>query len=290
MSFIMSHRMLSSAAGFVCFSAIVIALVIPFPGSCEQSDTGNLASSSVEIYLEPASSYINPGERCTLSVMVDDSADSLSCVFCNISFDPQVVDCITAEEGELYLNSSYSTFFNWDLLAADSLRVEDCVMGYRSFILTPGELYRTVFEGLENGTSPVIIEKVEVYDIDRIKLSAETGYGASISVGVTAGDESRTPLPGSLECYPNPFNPSTTLTFYPAALESGVYPESGELMIYSPAGGLIRTLYQGILKRGRNDFCWNGMNETGNPVSSGVYLAVLRTPASTYTHKMILVR
>lgn len=222
--------------------------------------------------------------------MVDDSVDSLSCVFCVLTFDPQIVDCITAQEGELYLNSSYSTFFNWELIAPDSLRLEDCVMGYRSFILTPGELYTVVFEGIQTGNCPVRIEDTEVYDIDRVEFPAETGSGASISVSITAGDESRAPSYGSFNCYPNPFNPSATITFCPAAGETGVYPARGELMIYSPSGGLVRTLFQGRLKKGKNDFCWNGRNERGNPVSSGVYMAVLRTPASTYIQKMILVK
>jgi hypothetical protein len=269
---------------------LILAVVSQAAALSVSAETMVRAGPNPGLYLEPARSYIKPGQQCTLSVMVDNSVDSLSCVFCTITYDPQVVDCITAEEGELYLNSSYSTFFNWELLSPDSVRVEDCVLGYRSFFLTPGELFTIVFEGIQTGVSPVQIEEAEVYDIDRNELPAEIGSGADISVSITADDESSIPKPASFNCYPNPFNPSATLSFYPRGREHGKCPLKGELRIYSPSGGRIRTLFRGTLNNGRNEFYWDGRNERGREVSSGVYIAVLKTPLSIYREKMILVR
>jgi len=271
------------------FIIMFCGIVLPHSGSA--ADYPERSAASPGVYLEPAGSYIKPGERCTLSVMVDDAVDSLSCVMCVISFDSQIVDCYTALEGELYSETSYSTFFNWELTSPDTLQMEDCVLGYRSFILSPGELYAIVFEGLQTGVSPVKIEQTEVYDIDRNELFSTTGAGASISVSITADDEGdRVPRPGSLNIFPNPFNPSATLTFYTPLRSRGGISNEGKLVIYSPAGSIIKTVYNGILREGRNEFSWNGKNETGHPVSSGVYMAVLKTPDDIYKQKMVLVR
>ncbi len=266
-----------------------IFLMLIFACGILYAGRGFCSGASPTIYLEPASSYIKPGQSCTLSVMVDDAMDSLSCVFCVVAFDSEVVKCSLAEEGSLYVNTSYSTFFNWELIAPDSVKLEDCVLGYRSFILAPGELYALVFEGVRVGTSPVRIARAEVYNIDRESLPVNLGIPVEISVSATAGTRS-IPSAGIFYCYPNPFNPATTLTFYSPADEGRFGTRMGELLIYSALGGVVRNLYSGWLKEGRNEFLWNGKNDGGRDVSSGVYIAVLKTPDRIYRHKMVLVR
>jgi len=214
---------------------------------------------------------------------VDDAVDSLSCVFCVLSFDPEVVSCTIAGEGDLYKKAPYPTFFNWELTAQDSVRVEDCVLGYRTYILAPGELYTLVFEGIQGGASPVAIARAEVYDIDRIRLHSELGGGAVIWVNSTAdvGDgvpPGGVPAAGSFICYPNPFHPATTLTFSPPHGNEAMRGGMGELFICSVAGGVIRRLYRGPLTGGRNTFSWNGKNDADRYVPAGVYVAVLKTP------------
>ncbi len=255
--------------------------------------SGNRCYSSGDsptLYLEPSHSYIKPGESCTLSVMVDDAVDSLSCVFCVVSFDSSLLDCQLAEEGTLYANAQYTTFFNWELIAPDSVRVEDCVLGYRSYILAPGELYTLVFQGIENGTSPVAISRAEVYDIDRNSLPVTLGAQVKISVSSTAGSNRMIPSAGSFYSYPNPFNPATTLIFHSPVDQEGYMNRRGELLIYAAGGQLVRNLFRGRLRGRRNKFLWNGRNNREINVSAGVYIAVLRTPARIYKRKMILVR
>ncbi len=70
--------------------------------------------------------------------------------------------------------------------------------------------------------------------------------------------------------YPNPFNPSTTIKF--------ALPEAGavRLAIYNSNGQLVRTLYSGEMPAGRFSLEWDGTNEAGERVASGVYLAVFK--------------
>jgi hypothetical protein len=84
---------------------------------------------------------------------------------------------------------------------------------------------------------------------------------------------------------PNPFNPSTTIAFdLPAAA-----PVS--LTIYDASGRVVRKLLSGGPGlAGRNETVWNGRDDSGRQVSSGVYLYRLETPAHRGQGRMTLVK
>ena len=68
--------------------------------------------------------------------------------------------------------------------------------------------------------------------------------------------------------YPNPFNPSTTFS-YSLANESEV-----ELSIFNVKGQKIRTLVNECQSAGMYQVIWNGMNDNGKKVSSGIYFSL----------------
>ncbi len=84
--------------------------------------------------------------------------------------------------------------------------------------------------------------------------------------------------------YPNPFNPTTTVRFD--------LPEDGKLtlVIYNILGQRVRTLFEGSQTAGRHEVIWDGRNETGQQVSSGIYLYRLQSQKFTQTRKMLLVK
>jgi flagellar hook assembly protein FlgD len=84
--------------------------------------------------------------------------------------------------------------------------------------------------------------------------------------------------------YPNPFNPSTEITFNIA--KPGKY----ELSVYNVLGQKIKTLAAKKFESGQNSVIWNGLNEFGNQVSSGVYFYKLSGNEVELTKKMILIR
>jgi len=83
---------------------------------------------------------------------------------------------------------------------------------------------------------------------------------------------------------PNPFNPSTTLRF-------GL-PEAGHvtLAVYDVNGRLVRNLAAGRFEAGRHEVVWDGKDDNGREVASGVYLARLTAPQGVVTRKMMLLR
>jgi flagellar hook assembly protein FlgD len=84
--------------------------------------------------------------------------------------------------------------------------------------------------------------------------------------------------------HPNPFNPATTISF--------TLPEKARvhLAIYDVAGRLVATLVDGSLDEGLHTAKWEGRNNNGSQVSSGVYFYRLVAGKEVLTKKMVLLR
>ncbi|MBN1349744.1 choice-of-anchor D domain-containing protein [candidate division KSB1 bacterium] len=84
--------------------------------------------------------------------------------------------------------------------------------------------------------------------------------------------------------YPNPFNPETVIKYN--------LPESGkmDLKIYNVMGQLVRTLADGVHKAGYHSVTWDGRNDNGRMVSSGIYFFKMKTHSAVHTRKMMLLR
>jgi len=63
-----------------------------------------------------------------------------------------------------------------------------------------------------------------------------------------------------------------------------------KLLVYNLAGQLVRTLVDAPQAAGRFQINWDGKDETGNGVASGVYLYRLEAGSFAETKKMILPR
>jgi hypothetical protein len=104
------------------------------------------------------------------------------------------------------------------------------------------------------------------------------------SVLVTGIEES-TPISFSLfPNYPNPFNPSTTIEFK--------LPSSGNasLIVYDIMGRKVRELVSGQVTAGLRSVLWDGRDDSGRSVSSGVYFARLTMGKSMAVKKMLLMK
>ena len=83
---------------------------------------------------------------------------------------------------------------------------------------------------------------------------------------------------------PNPFNPKTTIAF--------TAPRSGDVRIrvFNLRGELVRTLLDGTVEAGEHSVVWNGTDERGSRVASGVYLYRVEGFGRTVTRKMAMVK
>ncbi|MCD4829376.1 MAG: T9SS type A sorting domain-containing protein [Candidatus Cloacimonetes bacterium] len=103
---------------------------------------------------------------------------------------------------------------------------------------------------------------------------------------VVANDDNDIPaISGMLhQNHPNPFNPETTIGFS--------LPVSGqvELAVFNVRGRRVKTLVNGDMKPGDHTVTWQGSDDNGLPVASGVYFYCLQSGGSAETRKMLLLK
>ena len=87
--------------------------------------------------------------------------------------------------------------------------------------------------------------------------------------------------------YPNPFNLGTTIRF---GIPESTEPVNTQLTIYSIDGKVIRTLVNEELRAGYHSRVWNGLDQSGKTVSSGVYIYLLKSGTKQASAKLLIVK
>jgi len=104
-------------------------------------------------------------------------------------------------------------------------------------------------------------------------------------VGVKEEKENNLPQKFTLfQNYPNPFNPNTTIEYY--------LPKNCKvtLSIYNILGQKVKTLVRGYQKAGYREVAWDGKDNNGREVASGIYFYRLETEDYIQTKKMVLIK
>jgi len=87
-----------------------------------------------------------------------------------------------------------------------------------------------------------------------------------------------------LNNYPNPFNPTTTISF---SLKER---EMVTVSIYNIQGQKVRSLESSEMESGHHSLTWNGADDKGSVVSSGIYFYKLDTDSYSATKKMVMMK
>jgi hypothetical protein len=104
---------------------------------------------------------------------------------------------------------------------------------------------------------------------------------------VTGVDDGNFHVPGVFtlnQNFPNPFNPETVISF---SLDK---PGDVTLSVYDVLGRTVSTLYRGYLVTGQHQFRWNGTDDNGQGVASGIYFYRLSSDQVSLTRKMALMK
>ena len=84
--------------------------------------------------------------------------------------------------------------------------------------------------------------------------------------------------------YPNPFNPITSIT-YSTPVKGSV-----KLTVYNTLGQAVNTLVDEVVAAGKYSVTWDGTNDSGRQMASGVYFYTLETESFYQTKKMMLIK
>jgi hypothetical protein len=141
------------------------------------------------------------------------------------------------------------------------------------------ELFTVMFNNGSYDQAGLKIEKVEVADRSGTVYDSEKARLASSAV-----------LPKAYaldQNSPNPFNPSTTISYEIPESTSGV---KVALAVYNVRGQKVITLVDELKEAGRYSVNWDGRSQTGQHVSSGVYFYRLQAGDFSAVRKMVILK
>lgn len=84
--------------------------------------------------------------------------------------------------------------------------------------------------------------------------------------------------------YPNPFNPTTTISYDLPSDENVV------ISIFNLKGQKVKQLQNEVITAGHHKIVWDGRNDSGNKISSGIYFYKIKAGNYTSTKKMVLMK
>ena len=217
-----------------------------------------------------------------------DGKISVSSVFADFNNDdrPEIVSA--SDSGILYiLNSDGTNYNNSPAVFAPGISGSPCI-----------------YDLDDDGDLEVIIggtDGLNIIDVNGIKnkmrfwntfMADNHRTGNFVFKLMTTSIEEPEVIPTTnqlLQNYPNPFNPTTTIEYTISASGKVV------LAVYNILGQHIRTLFQGYQSVGMHKFIWDGTDNAGKRVVSGVYFYKLTIEGengqlNSYIRKMLLVR
>ncbi len=148
--------------------------------------------------------------------------------------------------------------------------------------ISPGEGPLVTLRVRGSDLSSLAIKEAILVDRDANKIPVE------IVKSIATIEEKSAPEDLSLvQNYPNPFNPATRIQFIASSEQSSV---PTTLRIYNVRGQLVRTLMNESKIAGTYEVIWDGRDDLGNEVASGVYFYKLKAGDYTEAKKMILMK
>lgn len=241
----------------------------------------------------------------------NDNVNNMTAVFWDDLVDLEVM------EGEIYYhfdNANHRFIVQWDSIAHNGSVSEPQKEVFQAILLDPdfyptltgdGEIifqYKKVLAiesntvGIENNTQDIGLQYVfnENYDLTAapltnsfaIKFTTEPPF---VSIVTSVDENDLDKLSGSngfslSQNRPNPFSSDTWINYS--------IPEQNNvsLKIYNINGELVRTLHNGDQPAGKYSIMWNGINDSGHPVDSGIYFYRILSGNFIETMKMFMLK
>jgi hypothetical protein len=217
-----------------------------------------------------------PGEDGTVEVglRLVGNADQVKGLKAVVAFDPGELEFVEARLSSAMYSPLAPVFF-WYGSGEGSVQVDLAVLGAGVTVGGSGEVAVLTFRALGDGYELVFED------------AFLRGAGNENLHAALEGCESKPGIPAAFRLglnAPNPFNPRTALA-YAVPSESHV-----ALRVYDVSGRLVRTLVDGAVEPGGHEAIWDGRNEKGHEVGSGVYFCVMEAQGFRGSTKMILMR
>lgn len=211
-----------------------------------------------------------------VSIWEDTRAEQTHLYIQNLGFDGNlgVLEAQTGISGTVTLNGGEGIVTNVQIAIGDTIITpnangsyyHDMPAGIYTVIATLADYYTVTVQNVH-------IDSAQVATLN-ITLEPETG----------SADNPINPASISLNNYPNPFNPSTTISFN---LPKN---DNVELSIFNVKGQKVKTLLNKSLSAGTHNIRWDGKTESGKSATSGIYYCRLTNSTTSIINKMLLIK
>ncbi|MCK5597231.1 MAG: T9SS type A sorting domain-containing protein, partial [Candidatus Eisenbacteria sp.] len=172
------------------------------------------------------------------------------------------------------MSSPMADMFFWSNATSHSVQVDAAVLGTDMTIGGSGDVVLFSFQVLDE-TYAVDFTSAELRGASNEDLTAELEGLSSEGVPVAFK---------LVQNSPNPFNPVTKVAYH--------VPRKSEVTIrvYDVSGRVVTTLVDGVVEAGRHAAVWNGRNDAGESVGSGIYFCTMEAPDFHDSRKMTLLK
>ena len=216
----------------------------------------------------------NPDGTVQISIVLDNSATVLKGMRLTVDYGARN-QLVRVDQGSLLRNCD-GAFLGTLVAEPGRVHVDIAALGIGRALEGSGEVARLVIRPGEGEAVSVRLAKADLRDVNNERDVIEAaGAGDTFVPTVSSLHQNR----------PNPFNPVTTVSYDVAT------PGVVSIRIYNVSGQLVRTLLDEFKGVGRYQAVWDGRNDNGATVTTGVYFyRMTATGFATQTKKMLLLK
>ncbi|MCK4510158.1 T9SS type A sorting domain-containing protein, partial [bacterium] len=172
------------------------------------------------------------------------------------------------------MNSPVADMFFWSKATNHSVQVDAAVLGTDVTIGGSGDVAVLTFQVLD-----------ETYSVEFTSAKLRGAGNEDLTAELEGLSPEGVPVAFKLvQNSPNPFNPVTKVAYHVPS-ESRV-----TIRVFDVTGRVVTTLVDGVVEAGRHAVVWNGTNDRGESVGSGIYFCTMETPDFHDSRKMTLLK
>jgi len=248
------------------------------PPVFNQSKRQSIDNSDARLEVANVPDLAFKGDEFEAEIIIHNAGDVFGYMFA-LQYDPNAITLVDGETSAFtdgdFLQSvdGYTPVKSFTVDSRKGLVYVSTILGSKEISATgDGLLLKARFRVLEDNTIPQI-------SLTNVELAN------SVSEITKLGDVMMVPTDYALrQNYPNPFNPETHIRYQ--------IPDAGRvsLKIYNILGQEVKTLVNTDLNAGYHIAKWDGTNDTGIKVASGIYIYRLKTGNFVASKKMIFLK
>jgi len=261
-----------------CVAAVVVYFIAAWGVSAQEAV--RLSISDI-----PASPQI------AVPVEMDNSDVPVAAIQLGLVYDPTVLTLTGVEPAA---RTEGMSVFQFNIVSPGEFRLIITDFNLNPILKGAGPVVTLTFDVLNSfSDSPIsfvtegtFVTKILDEEGDPLSVTVKNGaVKPDLALPVEALESSETPGTYAIsQNSPNPFNLETALAYQVMA------PGHVRLRVYVSSGQLVRTLVDGWRRAGSYTILWNGKDERGNYVTSGVYICRMDVNGYSASRKMVVLK